>query len=141
MKMDEEAVKRHVQKWLKDQGYEIVTISSKRGPPQTRAKPGRKALAPTPPDIVARRGTDYYYVEAKGDPPSATALYTALGQLVSKMAARTPTKYAIALSPGYEKFLHLLPKEVQKRVEPKINVIIARPEKEKPKRLPEIIEI
>jgi Holliday junction resolvase len=137
--LDEESVKHHVKNWLKERGCEIVVSSPKRGRTPTKSKGGRKPLAATPPDIKAKKGTDYYFVEVKGDPANSNAFYTAVGQLVTKMAAKTQTKYAVAFSPSYQKFVHLMPPEVQKRF--KIQIIVAQPEKEKTKRLPEIIEI
>ena len=128
-----------MQEWLEEQGYKIVVASPKRGRTPTKSGRGRKPLAVTPPDIKAKKGTDYYFVEVKGDPASSSAFYTAVGQLVTKMAAKTQTKYALAFSPSYEKLLHLMPPEVQKKF--KINVIVAQHEKEKSKRLPEITEI
>ena len=137
--MKEEEVKKRAGAWLEGQGYKIVTVSPERGRTARKLRRGRKLLAPMEPDIRARRGTEYYFVEAKGDPASSNQLYTAIGQLVSKMAAKTPTKYAIAVSPGYENLLHLIPPEVQERF--KINVIMVKPEREKSKRLPEVLEI
>ena len=132
-------MKERARVWLENQGYEIVTISQERGSPTKKSARGRRPLAATEPDIKARKGTKYYFVEAKGDPSSSTLLYTGIGQLVSKMAATTPTKYAIALSPSYKHLLHLLPPEVQRKF--KINIVIVQPERDKSKRLPEVTEI
>ena len=90
--MKEEEVKKRAGAWLEGQGYKIVTVSPERGRTAQKLRRGRRPLAPMEPDIRARRGTEYYFVEAKGDPASSSQLYTAIGQLVSKMAAKTPTK-------------------------------------------------
>ena len=136
--MKEEEVKQRVIKWLEDERYEIVKVSPKRGRTAKEPKRGRKPLAPEP-DIKARKGNAYYFIEAKGDPASANRLYNAVGQLVTKMAAKTPITYAIAISPSYRKFLHLIPPEVQKKFH--IKIITVQLEKERSKRLPETIEI
>jgi len=134
--VSEEEVKKWVVSWLKSIDYKIVSVSGARGAPSQKHGKGRKPLAVTQPDIKARKGTDYYFVEAKGDPASITNLYTAIGQIVTKMVAATPTKFAIALSPSYKQYLHLFPPEVQR----KFKIKILMPETEK-KRLPEVIEI
>ncbi len=135
--LDEEEVKKRVVKSLKEKGYTIVSVSKGRGRSPVAAGRGRRAKA-APPDIKARKGGAYYFVEAKGDPATAAAIYTAIGQIVAKMVAKTPTTYAIAFSPSYEKLLHLFPPEAQKKLH--IKVLIPKEEKEL-KRKPVITEI
>jgi hypothetical protein len=134
--VSEEDVKRWVVSYLKSINYKIISVSGSKGAPKKAHGLGRKPLAVTQPDIKARKGTDYYFVEAKGDPANITNLYTAIGQIVTKMVAATPTTFAIALSPSYKQYLHLFPPEAQK----KFKIKILMPETEK-KRLPDIIEI
>jgi len=135
--MKEEEVKKHVIEWLKEQDYEIVSISPGRGR-SPLVKRGRRAKA-TPPDIKARKGGAYYFVEAKGDPATVAAVYTAVGQIVTKMVAKTPTTYAVAFSPSYKKILHLIPPEVQKKFH--LKIFTPKEEKRESKRLPEVTEI
>jgi len=129
----EEEVKKLTIDWLKRQGWEISGVSPKRGRTTTMRR-GRKPKAGQP-DIKARKGTRYYYVEAKGDPASAGKFYNAIGEIVTKMATKAPVEYAIALSPSYEKFLQLMPVEAQKRT--KIRVLIPQVAPQS-KRLPKI---
>jgi hypothetical protein len=137
-KVTEESVKKWTKKWLETNGYKIVTITKKRGAPKKKKKGrGRKPLAATPPDIKAKKGTSYYYVEAKGDPANSNALYTVIGQIVTKMAAKTQIDYAIAVSPSYERVLHLFPPEAQKKL--KVKVIV--PKISSKKKMPTIIYI
>lgn len=136
--MNEEAVKKAAVDWLKKEGYKVVWVSRKRGRPPKKSRRGRMPYAPTVPDIKAVKGTQYYYVEAKGDPKSSNSLYTAIGQLVTKMAAKTPAKYAIALSPSYKDLLYLIPRQVQKRF--KIDVLVVESLTET-KRLPKTTSI
>jgi hypothetical protein len=137
-RITEELVKKFTKKWLTSKDYKIVAVTKKKGAPKQKRKGrGRRPLAVTPPDIKAKKGTAYYYVEAKGDPASSNALYTVIGQIVTKMAAKTQIEYAIALSPNYRKFLHLFPPEAQR----KFNIKVIIPKTQSEKRLPEIIEI
>ena len=67
-------MKERARVWLENQGYEIVTISQERGSPTKKSARGRRPLAATEPDIKARKGTKYYFVEAKGDPSSTAEI-------------------------------------------------------------------
>lgn len=117
--MNEEEVKKRVVEYLKEIDFEIVSISKGRGRPVVLTGKGRKPKA-APPDVKARKGGAYYFVEAKGDPANATAVYTAIGQIVTKMVAKTPTTYAVAFSPSYQSLMHLFPPEAQKRLHVKV---------------------
>jgi Holliday junction resolvase len=134
--MKEQEVKDFVVDYLKSNGWKIVTISPKRGRTPMKRR-GRQSKA-ADPDIKARKGGQYYFVEAKGDPPNSNSLYVAIGQIVSKMAAKTPTTYAIALSPKYRKILHLLPREAAERVG--IEILIPK-EKTQSRSIPVVTEI
>jgi hypothetical protein len=133
----EEEVKKLTVEWLKKQGFEIQNVSPPVGHHRHPTKRGRKSKA-AQPDIKARKGTRYYYVEAKGDPSSAGRFYDVIGQIVTKMVTKTPIEYAIALSPSYERFLHLMPIEAQKRT--KIRILIPQVTSQS-RRLPKIIWI
>src|SRR5208282_2321176 len=129
-RITEEQVKKFTKKWLESKGYKIVALTKKKGAPRRKGKGrGRRPLAVTPPDIKAKKGTSYYYVEAKGDPPTSNALYMVIGQIVTKMAAKTQIEYAIAVSPNYKRFLHLFPPQAQRKFN--IKVIIPKTESEK----------
>jgi Holliday junction resolvase len=134
--MKEQEVKDHVIRYLKSDGWKIITVSPKRGRTPVKRR-GRQPKA-SEPDIKAKKGGQYFFVEAKGDPPSANSFYIAIGQITSKMAATTPTRYAIALSPKYRKILHLFPREAADRA--KIEILIPK-EKVQPKSIPDTTEI
>jgi hypothetical protein len=95
---------------------QVKTTTIHRAPAKRRGRPAKASE----PDIKAKKTGQYFFVEAKGDPPSANSFYIAIGQIISKMAAKTPTTYAIALSPKHEKFKQLLPREAADRVGIKI---------------------
>jgi len=133
-RFSEEEVKKLTIQWLKKQGYEISGVSPRVGRHRHTKKRGRTPKA-AQPDIKGKKGTKYYYVEVKGDPPSAGKFYDAIGQIVTKMATKAYVEYAVALSPNYDRFLHLMPVEAQKRTRIRILIPQVAPQS---KRLPKI---
>jgi hypothetical protein len=123
--MKEPRVREHLVRWLSSRGYTNITMAPQKGRPPSKPKGrGRPSKSSSNPDIKGNKGTSYYYIEAKGDPPSTTKIYTAIGELCTKKAATTPTTYAIGFPISFAPYiLNLLSPRAWKRLEVKILLV------------------
>jgi hypothetical protein len=89
--------------WLNKKGYDVVYISTDRGPQKIPTKRGAPRKAPNYPDILAKRRAQNfeYYIEAKGDPPSSQALSSVIGEVTRLMVTKAPARYAIAVPESF----------------------------------------
>jgi hypothetical protein len=97
--MDEARVRQFLIIWLNNNNYDIKHLPPDWGKGPWRTGRGARHIAPQPPDIYAKRRSDYpyfYYIEAKGDPPSTTKLQTAMGQIRACMGSTAPASYGMA---------------------------------------------
>lgn len=101
--LNERRLKQHLITWLNSQGYDIMGLPADKGPATLPPRRGAPMKTPNPPDIYARRREQnfYYYIEAKGDPPSSQALSNVIGELTRHMVAKTPARYAIAVPTSF----------------------------------------
>jgi len=100
MPLTESRVRQFLCLWLNREGYNLLDLARDWGhPPRTKGRRGAPTVTPVLPDIYAkRRGQSYYYyIEAKGDPPTTTAFYNAIGEIQARMGATTPARYGIGL--------------------------------------------
>jgi hypothetical protein len=119
MPLAEQRLKDYLYAWLNKNGYNILRIPPIRGPATQKQARGRKMKSPSIPDIYAKRKGQqfYYYIEAKGGKPNVQTFYNVLGEIVTKRAARTPARYAIALPETFSKtILKNLPYETWKNL-------------------------
>jgi len=97
--VSEDIVRNAVIIWLSRNNYELLYIATTRGrPPRIPRGPGRPRIA-KPPDLIAKRRNQnyYYFVEAKGDPPSSSKFQQVMGEIMCQMARKAPAAYAIAV--------------------------------------------
>lgn len=78
-----------------------------RPPSKSRGR-GRPKKSSADPDIRGKRGTTYYFVETKGDPASTGRIYTAIGEICTKRASKTPTTYSIGFPISYAQYISSL---------------------------------
>jgi hypothetical protein len=90
--------------WLNKNGYDVISMSTDRGPQKIRTKRGAPPKRPDDPDILAKRRGDYpyyYYIEAKGGDPTRQALYSVIGEINHLKVPTTPAHYAIAVPKSF----------------------------------------
>lgn len=123
--MKEPRVREHLVRWLSSRGYTNITMAPHVGRPPSKSKGrGRPIKSSANPDIKGNKGTSYYYIEAKGDPPSTTKIYTAVGELCAKKAATTPTTYAIGFPESFAPYiLNVLSLRAWERLEIRILLV------------------
>ena len=87
--------------YLSERGYNVITSYDDI----TRRKVMRGQRMG--PDIIARRGSEVWIIEAKGDPSSkgGEALKLVIGQIVSQIDNTINTHYGIAISEGLARYL------------------------------------
>jgi len=119
--MKEPRVREHIVAWLSSKGYQIRMAPHRGRPPSKTKGKGRPSKSSADPDIKGRKGTTYYYVEAKGDPPSTGQIYTAIGEICTKRASTTPTVFSVAFPVSYVPFvLNLLSLRAWKKLDIRI---------------------
>ncbi|MGA3192161.1 MAG: hypothetical protein ABSD73_06565 [Candidatus Bathyarchaeia archaeon] len=104
--MKEDRVRDFVVTWLSKNDYTDIKLTASRGAPRKRREGrGRPRLNPTDPDVKARKGSAYYFIEVKGDPPLTWKIYQAVGEICTKRASTTPKICAIAFPRSFARIL------------------------------------
>ncbi len=124
--LSEEAIRNAVITWL-SRKFEFRHVATTRGKPPSLRGRGRPRNVP-PPDLIAKlRNQNYYYfVEAKGDPPSKFKLRHAIGEILEQTARKTPAVYAIACPISFKSIILRFPLSMWKRLSPFRILIVMR---------------
>jgi hypothetical protein len=81
-------------------------------------------MNPTDPDVRGRKGTTYYFIEIKGDPPTTQKIYQAIGEICTKRASTTPKTCCIAFPKSFaSKLSKILPLRAWKKLDVKILIV------------------